>query len=300
MRRAPPRLLSSSPAPPAAARRRLSAPSGLSRAARAGRRYIPSPYSIADSLAREERIHDAEAVEKAGHKAPFRMSDTTMKLKHEDAFHGDFNAFFNGPDPYERADDQALRHKWLEEAQILAGPFRPSGRVKGAMGESATERPAPSKMPEIVEQLRMAIEADWEYAFIVCATDDEHIVVRFEMSTLDSEPGLVAYMNLFARTNHVVSKFLLKKVVEDWNVTPGDGHLYFTFRPPWVNVRPTDTFFSLHPEQRSFQDPRLSKAAADFGPDAGLAQIESALAGAGSPGATGGAADGLSLRPELT
>ena len=26
----------------------------------------------------------------------------------------------------------------------------------------------------------------------------------------------------------------LRKVVEDWNVTPGDGHLYFTFRPPWV------------------------------------------------------------------
>ena len=64
------------------------------------------------------------------------------------------------------------------------------------------------------EQLRTAVEADWEYAFIVCATDDEHIVVRFEMSTLDSEPGLVAYMNLFARTNHVVSKFLLKKARE--------------------------------------------------------------------------------------
>mgnify|MGYP007107846290 CR=1 FL=1 len=82
-------------------------------------------------------------------------------------------------------------------------------------------------------------------------------------------------------------------MVEDWNVTPGDGHLYFTFRPPWVNVRPTDTFFSLHPEQRSFQDPRLSKAAADYsGPDAGLAQIETALARAG---ATGG-----SERQELT
>ena len=82
------------------------------------------------------------------------------------------------------------------------------------MGEAATERPSPQNMPEIVEQLRTAVEADWEYAFIVCATDDEHIVVRFEMSTLDSEPGLVAYMNLFARTNHVVSKFLLKKARE--------------------------------------------------------------------------------------
>ena len=98
----------------------------------------------------------------------------------------------------------------------------------------------------------------------MCSTDDEHLVLRFELSTLDSEPGLVAYMNIFARTSEVVSKYTLKKVVEDWNVTPGDGHLYFTFRPPWVQSRPLDTYYSLHPEQRTFQDPRLkaSRAAA--------------------------------------
>ena len=54
----------------------------------------------------------------------------------------------------------------------------------------------------------------------VCSTDDEHLVVRFELSTLDSEPGLVAYMNIFARTNEVVAKYNLKKVVEDWNASP--------------------------------------------------------------------------------
>merc|ERR1712205_203011 len=59
-------------------------------------------------------------------------------------------------------------------------------------------------------------------------------------------------MNVFARSQHIVSKFQLRKVVEDWNVTPGDGHLYFTFRPPWVTSRVTDTFFALHPEQRAF------------------------------------------------
>ena len=81
-------------------------------------------------------------------------------------------------------------------------------------------------------------------------------MVRFELATLDSEPGLGAYMNVFARTSEVVSKFMLKKVVEDWNVTPGDGHLYFTFRPPWVTARSLDTFYSLHPEERAFMDPR--------------------------------------------
>merc|ERR1739838_991363 len=116
-------------------------------------------------------------------------------------------------------------------------------------------------MLEIVENLRRSVKEDWEdYEFIVCATDDEHVVIRFELSTLDSEPGLVAYMNIFARTNTTVQDYLLKKVVEDWNVTPGDGHLYFTFRPPWVSGRLVDTFYSLHPEQRTFQDPRLAKS----------------------------------------
>lgn len=253
--------------------------------------YIPSPYSIADSLAREERQNEAALLEKAGHKQPFRMADQAVKLQYEDGFGGDFAAYANGPDPFERADDQALRHKWLQEAQILAGPFRPSGRVKGQMGEAATERPSPARLGEMVETIREAINADWaEYNFIVCATDDEHIVVRFEMDALDSAPGLVAYMNLFARTSHVVSKFMLKKVIEDWNVTPDDGHLYFTFRPPWISVRVSDAFFSLHPEQRSYADPRLgsTKSLAAAAESTSQADADAELAAASS------------LRPELT
>ena len=47
-------------------------------------------------------------------------------------------------------------------------------------------------------------------------------------------------------------KYKLKKVVEDWHSRPGDGYLYYMFRPPWVRARATDTFFTLHPEERSF------------------------------------------------
>jgi len=222
--------------------------------------YMPSPYSIVELIHKQEREEDATALEKAGHKKAFVFADTAVRMKYEDAFHGGFKAYRDVPEPYECADDQALRHKWLQEAQILAGPWRTAGRVKGPTGEAATERPGRASMPEIVELIRTAIEEDWgDYSFIVCATDDEHVVVRFELSTLDSEPGLVAYMNIFARSNATVSKYILKKVVEDWNVTPNDGHLYFTFRPPWITSRVADTFYSLHPEQRKFHDPRLTK-----------------------------------------
>jgi len=222
--------------------------------------YMPSPFSMADEVAKVERLASEAKVREAGHTATFRMSDTSVRLRYEDAFGNDLDTGGNA-DPYERADDQALRFKWLQDAQILAGPFRPAGRVKGQMGQAASEMPSRASMPHIVDQIREAIEEDWsEYAFLVCSTDDEHVVVRFELSTLDSEPGLVAYMNMFARSNRVVNSLMLRKVVEDWNVTPGDGHLYFTFRPPWVATRMTDAFFALHPEQRVFQDPRLKRA----------------------------------------
>ena len=43
-------------------------------------------------------------------------------------------------------------------------------------------------------------------------------------------------MNVLVRTNAVVMKYQLVKVVEHWNVRPGDGHVYFTLRPPWVKA----------------------------------------------------------------
>jgi len=272
--------------------------------------YVSTPFSLADELAKQEREKSHKAMEKAGHTAPFLMSDTAVKLKYEDAYTGaanadfKFNAFTSVADPYERADDQALRFKWLQDAQILSGPFRPSGRVKGKAGQAAMELPSRSTLPAMVAELREALEEDWgEYPFLVCSTDDEHVVVRFELATLDAEPGLGAYLNVFARSAHVVSKFQLKKVVEDWNVTPGDGHLYFTFRPPWVSARITDTFFALHPEQRAFSADgkfKATKAAssAATAPLGGGSSIGATAAGLLASVASGGATGDVA-RPGL-
>ena len=265
--------------------------------------YMPSPFSLADEVAKEDREKHVEATKAAGHEKAFVMSDTHKSLKYEDSFRGgsnptfQFNAFSSVADPYERADDQALRYKWLQDAQILAGPIRPSGRVKGSTGQASSELPTRSTLPQMVAELREAIEFDWsEYAFLVCSTDDEHVVIRFELATLDSEPGLSAYMNVFSRSHRVVYKYMLKKVVEDWNVTPGDGHLYFTFRPPWVASRITDTFYSLHPEQRTYQDSRAKRSAK-------AASTAGAVMGASSTGLSSssiGGPMGAVERPDLT
>jgi len=258
--------------------------------------YVSSPFSLADEIAKEDREKHHEAVKAAGHEVAFVMSDTSQPLKYEDEFSKTAKSAWETPftssaDPYERADDQSLRFKWLQDAQILSGPFRPSGRVKGVTGQASSELPTRSTLPQMVAELREAIEFDWsEYGFLVCSTDDEHVVVRFELATLDSEPGLSAYMNVFSRSHRVIGKYLLKKVVEDWNVTPGDGHLYFTFRPPWVTSRITDTFYSLHPEQRTFQDSRAKRSAKAAG---GSSSIAGGMSASGGP-------MGAVERPDLT
>ena len=218
--------------------------------------YIPSPYSIAETMAREERLAHEKKVSQFGNGSEWRPSGVGFTGKHEDFGRtGEFNVHANGPEPYEAAEDQALRQKWLMDAAILSGPFRPAGRVRVNNGEAANEVPSARQLPEIVEQLHLQLVADWsDYPFVVCSTEDEHIVVRFELAVLETAPGLQPYMNSFARSNHIVAKYMLKKVVEDWNVTPGDGMLYFTFRPPWIKAPVTDTFYSLHPEQRHFQE----------------------------------------------
>ena len=43
------------------------------------------------------------------------------------------------------------------------------------------------------------------------------------------------------------------QAVEHWNIEPGDGCVYYTVRPPWVAQDKTETFFMLHPEERSLE-----------------------------------------------
>jgi hypothetical protein len=231
--------------------------------------YIPSPYSIVETMAREERLAHEKKVSEFGGGSEWRPTGACHTSKHEDfGKTGEYNVHANGPEPYEAAEDQALRQKWLMDAAILSGPFRPAGRVKGHGGQAANEIPSARQLPEIVEQLHLQLVADWsDYPFVVCSTEDEHIVVRFELSVLETAPGLQPYMNAFARGNFVVTKYMLKKVVEDWNVTPGDGMLYFTLRPPWIKSLLTDTFYTLHPEQRQFQDTQSKIRAARALPD---------------------------------
>ena len=49
-----------------------------------------------------------------------------------------------------------------------------------------------------------------------------------------------------------INDYMLRKVVEDWCTKPGDGYLSFIFRPPWIHTRSSDSYYTLHPEERIF------------------------------------------------
>jgi hypothetical protein len=147
----------------------------------------------------------------------------------------------------------------------LHGPFVPSGTAR------PLERTDRSALPLILADVQKAVERDWsDHTFavmsafavlLVCVrvywkvcervrvcggscrrhpadTEDDRIVVRFDLETVDSERGLHAYMNVFALSGEAATKYNLVRVTEDWPSKPGDGFLYYIFRPPWARRPP--------------------------------------------------------------
>ena len=181
--------------------------------------------------------------------APARDASASRVL-FEDQFDDNGDRYPYLSDPYEAAQDQAMRAKWIDDSKILHGPFLPSGKTR------PLDKPSRKLLPDIVKEIHNVVNEDWsDYSFDVLATEDDNVAVRFDLSTVDSEKGLLAYMNVMVHGNHVVQKYMLKKVVEDWDTKPGDGFLYFMFRPPWIQSRGVDTYLTLHPETREFRSP---------------------------------------------
>lgn len=52
-------------------------------------------------------------------------------------------------------------------------------------------------------------------------------IVVVSLGSVDRPTGLAAYMSLLLRANDVVRAFRLSKVVEHWDITPGNGNAYY-------------------------------------------------------------------------
>lgn len=148
--------------------------------------------------------------------------------------------------PYEAADDLAARTRWLHTNMFIGGPMVPSGRTE------FLKKPTLAMLPEIVETLQRMVTNDWpELEVMVQVTDDGLVSISFPMDGLESDFGVLAYMNTRANANDIIEKFVLQKCVDKWNVRTSDNKAHFFFRPPWLPASGQGgTMFELHPETK--------------------------------------------------
>ncbi|POM60957.1 hypothetical protein PHPALM_30104 [Phytophthora palmivora] len=196
--------------------------------------YTPSRSSLTNGQAHMERLRsEAKRTEISGQN--FVSGSAAARLKHEDAFGATNFRYPHMHEPYPDLQEEKKRMRYLEEKKILHGAFVPCGQRPPV---NAVTR---KLMPQIIHEMHEVIATDWQgLDFSISPAKDENIVVRFNEVSIECENGLVAYMNVFCKTNRVASKYGLYRIAEDWNAKPGDGGLYFAFRPPWVKNRSKD------------------------------------------------------------
>ena len=184
--------------------------------------YISSPYGLADQISALESEASEFKRREVGHGEDFRPGGSLKKLPHEDGF-VEGGTFPYHADPYERAGDQILRYRWMMEARAVSGPFVPSGLADKALGylNEGPAKPTRALLRNLIGKIRAHLAEDWSDADLdIFVTRGEEWAICFRVDTVDSVPGLVAYMNNFLRCSELVNQNGLTKVVESWNLRP--------------------------------------------------------------------------------
>lgn len=208
--------------------------------------YIPSRFSLADELASKERV-ESEAKRMAVGGREFIPSGNVSLPKYKDNAENSTFPFVGGS--YEGADDARLAQTCLDRGGVIVDkPWVHSGTDK--LGDQPTKMAAWQMMSDV----RKWIAKDWEEVDVTIFENDHDCwVVRIPLDKVDSEQGLLAYMNVFIRCNELVNSYKIHKVVDFWGTTPGDGSMYFVFRPPWVKPDRIATYYALFPEEKNWQ-----------------------------------------------
>ena len=151
--------------------------------------------------------------------------------------------FLSQEDPYNATKDEILRTKWMEEAKMLYGDFKP-GSVKKSISEISK-----SKLMDIVETMKKLLLSDWNdvnfvigskllffyISIIFIANPNDFIEIKFDLSTIDTLQGLHAYMNTLLNSNDELTMYCLRKVSTYWGFKE-NNFVYYMIAPPWVKI----------------------------------------------------------------
>jgi len=213
--------------------------------------YVPTKYSREEELQRQERMKNSIKMHAISSQT-FMPASSDKRLKHEDQFN---NKDFSYPYMHSALDTKDRIHQAHTSAEPSPayGVFKPTGR-------SATDSiPTRKLLPDIMKQIHAILVKDWPRAnFSVLVDERDYIILRFEISTIDSGKGLSGYMNTITRDHSNAlpgsqwyNRYRLKKVLERWGRSDDSGFVYFTFKPPWVFAHPQRTAALLMNEKRT-------------------------------------------------
>ena len=159
------------------------------------------PFVDASKMIKPLKAHGPED------KPAFNPAQVKHSCKYEYPFGDDKDGkfvygFLCMNDPYEATRDERLRAKWIEEAKLLYGDFKPTGPQKPI---STIQK---SRLEEIVESLKRLLLSDWnDVNFVIGTNPNDQIEIKFDRNTVDTLQGLHAYMNTLLNTNDDVIRF---------------------------------------------------------------------------------------------
>ncbi|RNF04993.1 hypothetical protein TraAM80_04831 [Trypanosoma rangeli] len=142
-----------------------------------------------------------------------------------------FTAYQPVSDPYDRHREMERQQRFMNDSKQLGRPFIPCGG-------RALEKPTRYMLGDCVASIYRTVVRDWpETAPMVISTAEDLIVVYMKRDRVRNTHTLLRYMNDSLKRNEAVRMFDLRKVPEGWDVITDDGHMMYTFKPPWVRQR---------------------------------------------------------------
>jgi len=242
--------------------------------------YMPDEYERKKNFETQLRHQSMEKREQVSNH-DWRFASQEKRMKHEAIISdprnketypylgGDKDAELEGMKNWLRSGASSSRSgPWKQErAQMPAECSFLAGKGRGLEDDSRTSR---MTLPTIVLRLQKRVDADWEgTTVVVSATDQDLIQIAFHMETVDSERGVMAYMNVLSKDVDLIGSLGLRKVSQLWGMMRDfsaemapemgqDGEkdslehtwMFFLLMPKWVRMRPTDAYYTVHPRSQ--------------------------------------------------
>lgn len=243
--------------------------------------YIPDEYDRKDAFSRGIRGNSTEKREKISHH-DWRHPSQERRLKHEtmikDPRNKDAYPYLGGC----KDDELDIGKNFLrspafsgwEWSQEISRQSNEQGFLAGkGSGLEENSRMSRMTLPLIVQRLQKRLDEDWEgTTVVVSATEQDLVQVAFHMANVDSERGVMAYMNVLSKDIELLGSLALRKVSQLWGMrrdfsTEMDAgkededdvdqafeeeHVwtFFLLMPKWVKMRPTDAYYTVHPRSQ--------------------------------------------------